>query len=322
MATKNRDRKEVQQLIEMGKSKGFLTYDEVNDALPADMVAADQIDDVIGALGDEDIEIVDAATQVKIAPKRIADEEAAEKKTVPRRALRDAKKTTRRLLLEVERPGPHVPPQDGERLAPHARGRGRDRQAHRGGRARGPRRHPQLARSPSARSSISATSSGSTRSASRTSSATPRTTNARVRRGGGGPPHHPPHRQGEAPRQGRPGPHRGARRRAPQSRKKGIEAEIEANRTKMVETLEEMRLNKKTIDKIVTKLRALIQKVERAESGVDRAREAHRRRHGRSSARRRAPPRATSARERKFKRKSRRHAGRGSREPLGARRRT
>src|ERR1700678_3057346 len=79
MATKNRDRKEVQQLIEMGKSKGFLTYDEVNDALPADMVAADQMDDVLGVLGDEDIEIVDAATQVKIAPKRIAEEAAGEK---------------------------------------------------------------------------------------------------------------------------------------------------------------------------------------------------------------------------------------------------
>src|SRR5260370_19480279 len=81
MATKNRDRKEVQQLIEIGKSKGFLTYDEVNDALPADMVAADQMDDVLGVLGDEDIEIVDAATQVKIAPKRIAEEQAADQKS-------------------------------------------------------------------------------------------------------------------------------------------------------------------------------------------------------------------------------------------------
>src|SRR5580658_6026311 len=80
MATKNRDRKEVQQLIEMGKSKGFLTYDEVNDALPADMVAADQMDDVLGVLGDEEIEIVAAATQVKIAPKRIAEEQHAEQK--------------------------------------------------------------------------------------------------------------------------------------------------------------------------------------------------------------------------------------------------
>src|SRR5450631_1325273 len=81
--TKNRDRKEVQQLIEMGKSKGFLTYDEVNDTLPADVVA-DQMDDVMGALGDEDIEIVDAATQVKIAPSRIVQEENAEKKPAVR----------------------------------------------------------------------------------------------------------------------------------------------------------------------------------------------------------------------------------------------
>src|SRR5204863_3669795 len=52
-----------------------------------------------------------------------------------------------------------------------------------------------------------------------------------------------------------------------QSRKKGVEAECEANRAKMVETLEEMRLNKKTIDRVVMKLRSLIQKIERAESG-------------------------------------------------------
>ena len=80
-----RERKEVQQLIEMGKSKGFLTYDEVNDALAGRLVAADQMDDVMGALGDEDIEIVDAATQVKIAPKRIAEEEHAEQEELPRR---------------------------------------------------------------------------------------------------------------------------------------------------------------------------------------------------------------------------------------------
>ena len=74
--SKSRESKEVQQLIDLGKSKGFLTYEEVNDALPQDLVAPDQIDDVISALGDEDIQIVDAATQVKIAPKRIAEQEA------------------------------------------------------------------------------------------------------------------------------------------------------------------------------------------------------------------------------------------------------
>ena len=96
MATKNRGTdsadksgkggkgEKLQALVDQGKSKGFLTYDEVNDALPADVVA-DQMDDVMGVLGDEDIEIVDAATQVKIAPKRIVEEEQAEKKNqVPR----------------------------------------------------------------------------------------------------------------------------------------------------------------------------------------------------------------------------------------------
>src|SRR5262245_2516356 len=47
-------RKALEKLVETGKTKGFLTYDEVNDALPAD-VAPDQLDDVVGALGDEDI---------------------------------------------------------------------------------------------------------------------------------------------------------------------------------------------------------------------------------------------------------------------------
>ena len=61
-----RTERALEKLVETGKSKGFLTYDGVNDALPAD-VAPDQLDDVVGALGDEDIEIVDGATQVKIA---------------------------------------------------------------------------------------------------------------------------------------------------------------------------------------------------------------------------------------------------------------
>jgi RNA polymerase primary sigma factor len=72
----------VQQLIDLGKSKGYLTYDEVNDALPSNVISADQVDDVMSMLGDEDIEIVDAATQVKIAPTRLADAESEEKKAI------------------------------------------------------------------------------------------------------------------------------------------------------------------------------------------------------------------------------------------------
>ena len=31
---------EMQQLIDLGKEKGYLTYDDVNDLLPADMVSS------------------------------------------------------------------------------------------------------------------------------------------------------------------------------------------------------------------------------------------------------------------------------------------
>ncbi|MBI5482965.1 MAG: RNA polymerase sigma factor RpoD [Deltaproteobacteria bacterium] len=74
MAKKNMD--DVKQLIDMGKEKGFLTFDEVNDMLPPD-IATDQIDDVMGMFGDMDIEIVDSAQKVKI-PKMKTDLEEDE----------------------------------------------------------------------------------------------------------------------------------------------------------------------------------------------------------------------------------------------------
>src|SRR5215510_2297482 len=55
----NRDtERRKQQLINMGKAKGFLTYDEINDQMPEEIVSADQIDDWLSTLGDEGIEIV------------------------------------------------------------------------------------------------------------------------------------------------------------------------------------------------------------------------------------------------------------------------
>ena len=55
---------EIQQLIDMGKEKGFLTYDEVNDILPANMVSTEQLEDVMSMFGEMDIEIVDSDSKV------------------------------------------------------------------------------------------------------------------------------------------------------------------------------------------------------------------------------------------------------------------
>jgi RNA polymerase primary sigma factor len=54
---------EVNQLISLGKEKGYLTYEEVNDVLPANLVAPEQIDDLMHIFGENEIEIVDTAIQ-------------------------------------------------------------------------------------------------------------------------------------------------------------------------------------------------------------------------------------------------------------------
>jgi RNA polymerase primary sigma factor len=53
--------KEVQQIILRGKTKGFLTLDEVNQLLPADTLSVDQVDDVMALLGELEIDLVDNA---------------------------------------------------------------------------------------------------------------------------------------------------------------------------------------------------------------------------------------------------------------------
>ncbi|MBX3268894.1 MAG: RNA polymerase sigma factor RpoD [Sandaracinaceae bacterium] len=62
---REKDRKELTQLIERGRGKGFLTYDEINDALASE-VSSDQIDELMVTLGGEEIEVVDHAGNAKI----------------------------------------------------------------------------------------------------------------------------------------------------------------------------------------------------------------------------------------------------------------
>jgi RNA polymerase primary sigma factor len=73
--------KEVKKLIDLGKEKGYLTYDDVNDMLPAEVVSPDQIDDVMSIFGEMDIEVVDANQRVTLgsAGDELAEEEEEEK---------------------------------------------------------------------------------------------------------------------------------------------------------------------------------------------------------------------------------------------------
>ncbi len=68
---------ELDKLISMGKQKGFLTYDEVNDALPSDIISLDQLDDIMMMFGAMDIEVVDSAKGGRL-PSEIAEERTEE----------------------------------------------------------------------------------------------------------------------------------------------------------------------------------------------------------------------------------------------------
>ncbi len=52
---------EVKKLISLGKEKGYLTYEEVNSKLPAEMVSSEQLGNLMTMFGEMDIEILDAS---------------------------------------------------------------------------------------------------------------------------------------------------------------------------------------------------------------------------------------------------------------------
>lgn len=51
--------KEIEKILSLGRQKGFLTYDEVNDLLPQDLSSTEDIDRLFELLGNEDIEVVE-----------------------------------------------------------------------------------------------------------------------------------------------------------------------------------------------------------------------------------------------------------------------
>ncbi len=65
---------EFKKLITLGEEKGFLTYDDVNDLLPSDVISSDQIDDIIMLFGEKNIDIIDSDKGAKLVVKKAAEE--------------------------------------------------------------------------------------------------------------------------------------------------------------------------------------------------------------------------------------------------------
>ncbi len=62
---------EMQNLVAMGKTKGYLSFDEVNDALPDGDISPDDLDDVMDLFGEKDIQIIDEEDEFEDEEKSI-----------------------------------------------------------------------------------------------------------------------------------------------------------------------------------------------------------------------------------------------------------
>src|SRR5487761_2445861 len=75
-------RTRLKNLIKLGKERGFLTYSEINDHLPDDLVDAEQIESIITTFSDMGIQVYDVAPDAETllisenAPAVVPDEEA------------------------------------------------------------------------------------------------------------------------------------------------------------------------------------------------------------------------------------------------------
>ena len=77
---KKNSMEDLRRLISIGKEKGYLTYDEVNSVLPDELVSSEKIDDMMMIFDEMDIEVVDSSQEAKILKDKIEkDGEAANK---------------------------------------------------------------------------------------------------------------------------------------------------------------------------------------------------------------------------------------------------
>src|SRR5882762_11960276 len=76
-------RMRLKNLIVIGKERGYLTYAEVNDHLPDDMLDAEQIENIISMINDMGIHVYDEAPDAETllmsdASPPVADEDVVE----------------------------------------------------------------------------------------------------------------------------------------------------------------------------------------------------------------------------------------------------
>ena len=120
---------QLKLLIARGKEQGYLTYAEVNDHLPNDIVDPEQIEDIVNMINDMGITVYE----------KVPDADATPAFRCPGDQRRGSCGGSRRSpgyrgqrIWPHHRPGAHVHARDGHGRAAYPRGRNPHRQAHRG----------------------------------------------------------------------------------------------------------------------------------------------------------------------------------------------
>ncbi len=57
--------KELKKILELGVQRGFLTYEEINDLLPPDIIDQTKIDEIMNILSENDVDVVDSAKRAR-----------------------------------------------------------------------------------------------------------------------------------------------------------------------------------------------------------------------------------------------------------------
>ncbi len=99
--TKGGKVKEVEQLMHMEGEKGFLTFDEVTDIPPNDIVSSDQIDDVLMMFDEMDIDVVDDLQGLKMEEEKAVEKEEEEGDELEMGTLSRATDPVRMYLREM-----------------------------------------------------------------------------------------------------------------------------------------------------------------------------------------------------------------------------
>ncbi len=70
----------VKELISLGKERGYLLYDEINDALPDHIDSSKDLDSIFDLFGNDGIEVIDSEQQLKTVKRNVRSKAAEEDK--------------------------------------------------------------------------------------------------------------------------------------------------------------------------------------------------------------------------------------------------